>query len=283
MQKSHRIFLNVVLNKTIGSFTNFQKQLNSTVKFLGSLNCQTFSSENKRLIFNYEEKTMIQFILAALFFIILHIGVSGTSVRDRVIEKLGENVYHTAFSLLSLLGIVWLAHAYRVAGYLETWGQLVWFKPIAVLLMLVAFLLAVLGMTTPNPMAVGGEKLLMADAHARGIQRVTRHPFLWGVALWAVVHLIANGDVASLVLFGSLLVVVLVGMASIDAKRKKACGRHWDNYAAATSIIPFQAIKEGRNTLEIAEFKVWQLVAALVFYLAVMHFHQAWFGVSPLF
>ena len=86
MQKSHRIFLNVLLNKTIGSFTNFQKQLASTVKFLGSLNCQTFSSENKRLIFNYEEKTMIQFILAALFFIILHIGVSGTSVRDRVIE-----------------------------------------------------------------------------------------------------------------------------------------------------------------------------------------------------
>lgn len=101
--------------------------------------------------------------------------------------------------------------------------------------------------------------------------------------MWAFVHLIANGDVASLVLFGSLLVLVFVGMISIDAKRKKACGRHWDSYAAATSIIPFQAIKEGRNTLVIAEFKVWQLVVALVLYLAVMHFHQAWFGVSPLF
>jgi uncharacterized membrane protein len=226
---------------------------------------------------------MPQLILAALFFIVLHVGVSGTSARGCAIEKLGENVYRAAFSLLSLFGIVWLAHAYRVAGYIETWGQLAWIRPIAALLMLVAFLLVVLGMTTPNPMAVGGENLLMADAPARGIQRVTRHPFLWGVAVWAFVHLIANGDVASLMLFGSLLVLVFVGMISIDAKRKKACGRHWDSYAAATSIIPFQAIKEGRNTLVIAEFKVWQWVVALVLYLAVMHFHQTWFGVSPLF
>ena len=226
---------------------------------------------------------MTQLILAALFFITLHIGVSGTSARGRAIEKLGENVYRAAFSLLSLLGIVWLAHAYQVAGYIETWGQLVWFKPIAALLMLVAFLLVVLGIMTPNPMAVGGENLLMADAPARGIHRVTRHPFLWGVAVWAFVHMIANGDVASLVLFGSLLVLVFAGMISIDAKRKKTCGRHWDSYAAATSIIPFQAIKDGRNTLVIAEFKVWQLVVALVLYLVAMHFHQIWFGVSPSF
>ena len=81
----------------------------------------------------------------------------------------------------------------------------------------------------------------------------------------------------------SLFVLVLVGMVSIDAKRKKVCGQHWDNYAAKTSIIPFQAIKQGRNKLVIAEMKVWQLVLALVLYLAVMHFHQSWFGVSPLF
>ncbi len=226
---------------------------------------------------------MTQLILAALFFIGLHVGIAGSFIRGRVIEKLGEKVYRAAFSLLSLIGIVWLAHAYRLAGYIETWGQLSWFKPIAALLVFVAFLFAVLGMTTPNPMSVGGENLLMADAPALGIQRVTRHPFLWGVAVWAFAHLIANGDVASLVFFGSLFVLVFVGMKSIDAKRKKACGRHWDSYAAATSILPFQAIKEGRNTLVIADFKVWQLAATLVLYLAVMHFHQSWFGVSPLF
>ena len=149
--------------------------------------------------------------------------------------------------------------------------------------MLVAFLLVVLSLTMPNPMAVGGENLLMADAPATGIQRITRHPFLWGIAVWALTHFIVNGDAASHVLFGSLLMLVLLGMPSIDAKRKKACGRHWESYAAATSLIPFQAIKEGRNTLEIAEFKWWQLIAAIVLYLAVMHFHLTLFGASPLF
>jgi uncharacterized membrane protein len=101
--------------------------------------------------------------------------------------------------------------------------------------------------------------------------------------VWALTHLIANGDMASLVLFGSLAVLVFIGMPSIDAKRKKACGQNWERYAAATSIIPFLAIKEGRNTLVIAEFKIWQCVVALVLYLAMMHFHQTLFGVSPLF
>jgi len=224
-----------------------------------------------------------QLILAAIFFITLHVGVAGTFVRDRTIKKMGEKAYRGAFSLFSLLGIFWLAHAYKVADDIETWGQLVWFKPIAAPLMLVAFLFVVFGVTTPNPTALGGEKLLMADAPAQGIQRVTRHPFLWGIVVWAVTHFIVNGDMASLVFFGSFAIVALLGMRFIDVKRKKACGQQWERYAGTTSIIPFLAIKEGRNILVIAEFKGWQLVLALLLYAAMMHFHKALFGVSPLF
>jgi uncharacterized membrane protein len=178
---------------------------------------------------------------------------------------------------------LWLAHAYRAAEYVETWGQLTWFKPFAAILMLAAFLFAVLGVTTANPTAVGGERLLEKDAPAVGVLRVTRHPFLWGLALWALTHLLANGDVASLILFGSLLVLVLGGMGSIDAKRRKTYGEHWEHFAAATSVIPFMAIQQGRNRREWKEFKWWQLAAALVAYAALMHFHKTLFGVSPLF
>jgi uncharacterized membrane protein len=231
-------------------------------------------------ILSRKELTMTELIFAALFFLGLHLGIAGTVMRDRAIGKFGETAYRAAFSSLSLLGIFWLAHAYARADYIETWGQLIGFKPYAAGLMFVAFLLVVLGVSTPNPMAVGGEKLLCANAPARGIQRITRHPFLWGVEGWALIHVIANGDVASLVLFGSLLVMVLMGMRSIDAKRKKACGQHWEQYAAVTSIIPFLAIKEGRNAIVIGEFKWWQLVVALGLYAAVLHLHQAFFGVS---
>jgi uncharacterized membrane protein len=72
-------------------------------------------------------------------------------------------------------------------------------------------------------------------------------------------------------------------MHSIDAKRKKACGEHWGRYAAQTSITPFLAIKEGRNSLPIGELKWWQYVLAFVIYAATMYFHQALFGVPALF
>lgn len=225
---------------------------------------------------------MIQLILAALFFLALHFGVAGTPLRARLIAQLGENIYRAVFSLLSLAGISWLAHAYRAAGYVETWGQLGWFKPVAAGLMLIAFLLAVLGVTTPNPTAVGGERLLMQTEPAVGILRVTRHPMLWGFAIWALTHAIANGDLASLILFGSLLILVLLGMASIDAKRKQAYGEGWGKFAAVTSVIPFAAIREGRNRLVWGEFKGWQIITALLLYAAMMHFHKALFGVAPL-
>jgi uncharacterized membrane protein len=48
--------------------------------------------------------------------------------------------------------------------------------------------------------------------------------YFWGVALWALVHLVVNGDLASLILFGSLLVIALGGTVSIDAKRRRKFG-----------------------------------------------------------
>jgi uncharacterized membrane protein len=76
----------------------------------------------------------------------------------------------------------------------------------------------------------------------KGMLRITRHPFLWGVAIWASGHLSVNGDRASIVLFGSMLLLALFGTASIDAKRKRALGATWDAFAAQTSNVPFAAI-----------------------------------------
>jgi uncharacterized membrane protein len=107
--------------------------------------------------------------------------------------------------------------------------------------------LVVIGLTTPSPTVTGGTGALDRDDAVRGILRVTRHPFLCGVALWAALHLILNGDAAALVLFGALLVLALIGPSSIDAKRQRAFGARWERFAAATSILPFAAIAAGRE------------------------------------
>ncbi|CAI8912422.1 NnrU family protein [Methylocaldum szegediense] len=226
---------------------------------------------------------MIQLTFAAAFFVGIHFLIAGTRWRDRLITRYGERIYRGGFSILSLAGLVWLIYAYRQAPYIETWGQLQWFKPIAAFLMLIAFILAVAGVTTPNPTAVDGEPLLYEAEPAQGMLRITRHPFLWGIALWAAVHLIANGDAAALVLFGSFLILTLGGTRSIDTKRQRQFGDRWAKFAAATSNIPFYAILERRNRLEWAEIGWWRIALALVLYFALMHFHSSLFGVSPLF
>jgi uncharacterized membrane protein len=110
---------------------------------------------------------------------------------------------------------------------------------------------------------------------ARGIVRITRHPFLWGVALWALVHLIVNGDLASLIFFGSLLVLAVVGTLSIDAKRRRSFGEQWSRFANVTSDVPFAAIAAGRNRLgpALAEIGLWRPLAAILVYAVAFYFH----------
>ncbi|QXP89934.1 NnrU family protein [Methylococcus capsulatus] len=226
---------------------------------------------------------MLNLALAMLFFVGIHFLISGTGLRDRLVAYRGEQAFRAAFSVLSLLALGWVVFAYRQAPYVETWGQLTGFKPIAAVLMLVSFIFVVAGLTTPNPSAVSGESVLNDAEAARGILRITRHPFLWGLSLWALVHVIANGDVAALLLFGSLLALCLAGTRSIDAKRRRTYGDRWERFAAATSNVPFMAIKEGRNRLELGEIGWQRLGIAVALYLAMLHFHAKIFGVSPLF
>lgn len=138
-----------------------------------------------------------------------------------------------------------------------------------------------IGVATPNPTSVGMEAKLTSEKDvARGITRITRHPFLWGVALWALVHVVVNGDLASLVLFGSLLVLALGGTASIDAKRRRRFGAGWERFAQATSGVPFAAIATGRNQLgpALREIGVLRPLVAVVVYGVVLLPHGRLFG-----
>ncbi|MFM8443464.1 MAG: NnrU family protein [Methylococcus sp.] len=226
---------------------------------------------------------MTALILASLFFTGIHIGIAGTRLRDVLIQRFGEIGFRAGFSVLSLLGLIWLIQAYGQAPYIETWGQWLALKPVVAAFMLLAFILLTFSVTTPNPAAVGGERWLSQGEATRGIYRVTRHPMLWATSLWALLHLLVNGDVRSLILFGSLLVMTLMGTRSIDAKRRRADPMAWGAFEAVTSNLPFLAIREGRNRFEWRELLNWRLAVALLGYLAVMHFHARWFGVSPLF
>ena len=230
---------------------------------------------------------MLNLIAAAAFFVLIHLLISGTRLRDVLVLRLGPGPYMGLFSLTSLAGIVWLGWAFsqaRVAPGNETlWGMSSAAHGLQFVLQLIAVQFVVLGLTSANPTSVRQEAALDRPEVVRGVLRITRHPFLWGVAVWALGHLLVNGDAASLVLFGSLLALAIFGTASIDAKRKRALGAKWDQFAAQTSNVPFLAMAQGRQRLALGELGWWRPLLALAVWAALIWAHPYLFGVSVLY
>jgi uncharacterized membrane protein len=222
-------------------------------------------------------------LAAALVFMAIHLLVAGTRVRDVITGAIGEGAYAGLFSVASLAAIVWLVMAYNKANGGPEDRQLydlgVGIRHLAIPVVAIAFFLGVQGLLMPNPTAVGQTGALAKADTIRGVLRITRHPFLWGVAIWSAFHVAANGNLASVLFFGTFFVIAFLGTFSIDAKRKRKLGDAWNAFAVKTSNVPFAAVT--RNGLHPGESFGWRfLVAALVF-LAILFSHAHLFGVSP--
>jgi uncharacterized membrane protein len=229
---------------------------------------------------------MASLIAAASFFVLLHLLVSGTRLRDAVTGRIGSGPYMGLFSLASVAGLVWLGMAFAqsrdAAWNVAYWNLTAATRHVQLVLQLVAMMLIVPGLTTPNPTSVSQEGALDRPDVIKGMLRITRHPFLWGVAIWAAGHLLVNGDRASIVLFGSMLALALFGTSSIDAKRKRALGATWDAFAAETSNVPFGAILRGRQRLRLGEIGWWRIALGAGVWAILTLAHPLLFGVAAL-
>jgi uncharacterized membrane protein len=228
---------------------------------------------------------MAKLIMAAIVFLGIHFAVSGTSLRDRITERIGERSYLALFSLASLAAIVWLAISYNATARSDEDRVLYDLGPdvqyAAIPITALAFLLGVQGLLAPNPTSVQQEGAVVREETMRGVLRITRHPFLWGVVIWAALHVAANGNLASVIFFGTFLVLAFFGTFSIDRKRRRKLGQTWDSFAAKTSNIPFAAVISHHNSLKIGESLGWRFWAATVIYLIALLAHRWLFHASP--
>lgn len=228
---------------------------------------------------------MLQLWAAAAFFLGIHLVIAGSGARGRIVATIGERAWLVLFSLASIAGISWLAYSFNeaVAGPNHLyWAPPMWALHLAPLVVLVAAFFAVVGVTTPNPTAVGAEALADKPDTVKGMLRITRHPFLWGAAIWALWHILVNGDKASIIFFGTFALLAILGTFSIDDKKRKRMGESWTAFAAKTSNLPFAAIFAGRNQLRLGELGWWRILLALIVFGALFYAHLWLFGVSPV-
>jgi len=195
-----------------------------------------------------------------------------------LVDRLGLRGFRLLYSLLAAVTLVWMVQAYVQAPLVMVWQPSHFLAWIPLLVMPFACILLVAGMTTASPTAVGAEAVALAADPAPGIIRVTRHPFLWGAALWAGSHMIVNGDLASLIMMGGVLVLSLAGMHQIDRKRELQLGAGWGPIKLTTSVLPFQAIAEGRTTMDWAGIGWRRIALGLALYLVLLILHPYLFG-----
>jgi uncharacterized membrane protein len=146
-------------------------------------------------------------ILGLVVFLGAHVFVTMRDHRAAVVARIGEWPYRGLFSLVSIIGIVLIGYgfaAYRAAGPIAVWYPPGWTRHIVVALMWPA-------------------SIMIAAAYIPGnIKRVLKHPMLVGVKTWAFAHLCANGDLGSIILFGSVLAWAVYDR--ITLKRRKDAG-----------------------------------------------------------
>jgi uncharacterized membrane protein len=217
---------------------------------------------------------MTALVAATAAFLITHF-VSSTPLRGALVNAMGEWPYRGLYSLVALATLVWMSWAYADAPRELLWNGPRW---LPVVVMPFAFVLVACGYWR-NPTMVGADKLLKSDDPARGMIRITRHPIMWGIMLWAGAHMIARGDVKSLFFFGAFLVLAAVGTLSMDARKKS--NPDWPRFAAVTSHIPFVAILQGRNRMVWREIGWLRPTIGLIAFAGFFAAHQWLFGARP--
>lgn len=217
----------------------------------------------------------LEFAAAYGTFFLSHSVPLRPPVRPWLQAWLGRAGFTLAYSLLSLAVLAWLIGAAGRAPHVPLWGWAAWQALVPLGVMLPVCLILALAIARPNPLSFGGARTAAFDPARPGIVRWTRHPLLVALALWAAAHVVPNGDLAHVILFGTFAGFAVLGRGLIDRRRQRDMGADWHRVVAAVAAAP--AMPQGVTRATAARLG---LGAGL--YAALIVVHPMLFGVSPL-
>jgi len=139
-------------------------------------------------------------LIGIVLFFGVHLIPSFVALRNNLIARLGENKYKALYSITALIGLILIIYGMSKAEYVPVWQPPTWARNAVIITMLISFYL-----------------FAAADMKSN-IKRFIRHPMLSGVLLWSGAHLLANGDLASIILFGSFATYSITDMVSANIR-----------------------------------------------------------------
>ena len=171
---------------------------------------------------------MTLLVLVMFVFVGIHLVPTFASSRQSLIARLGVSAYKGGFAAVSFIGLILLIIGKANADVVPLWIPATWGRHAAMLLMLFSFI------------------LLVAAYMPSNVKRLTAHPMLLGVTLWSAAHLVANGDLAAVILFGGLGAFAVFDMWSANrrgaAPSKVAYPIAKDAIVVAVGIVAYGAV-----------------------------------------
>jgi len=197
-------------------------------------------------------------------------------LRVPLIKAVGEKGFMALYSVVALGSLFWAVELWKAVPPDRLWVLPGWVSPLASVLMLLAFILFVGSVATPNPALMGGG----VPGKPGGVQAITRHPMMWAFAIWALVHMAFSADSRTLVLAGGILVLALFGSAMQDRK-KMANNLGYTAHVRATSFVPFARQVGGAAPLASAWPGLVAVGGGVLLWGAMLWAHPMLIGVSP--
>lgn len=219
------------------------------------------------------DQPLASLVAANVAFVGTHFALSHP-LRAPLTKAMGDKGFLGLYSLVSLATFVWIVLAFRAVGPdgAALWsgtGNAAW--ALASVLTIVALAL-VFASNKGNPASVGMGAEAAASARATGVFAVTRHPLMWGFAIWAVSHMIVMPTPRTLVTAGAMAVLALLGAHLQDRKKEALLGDAWRGWESRTSFWPRIGKLGGIGA------GLW--AGAIVAWAAITWLH-GWLGTAP--
>lgn len=227
--------------------------------------------------------TWLHFAAAFAVFIGSHYLPSRTGLREAAILRLGRRAYFSIYGAVSLAALALVILAAGQVPFVGLWPQFPWMRWVPNLAMPLAFVLAACGIGMAQPYTLGGKRGAALDPDDPGLAAAIRHPLLWALALWAGAHLLVNGDLAHVLVFGLFLAMALGFMPVFDARaRRELCPSDREAFFRNTAHLSVAPVLDRnwrqRNLRRLGV----RAGVGLLAWLAVLTLHSVVIGVSPL-
>lgn len=211
------------------------------------------------------------YIIAILAFFLTHSIPVRPGNKAQIVAHLGARGFTLGYSTLSIAALTLVIIAANRAPYVELWPWAPWQNYVTLIAMAGAVLIASLAIGRPNPLSFGGGNNDRFDPQAAGIIGWARHPLLAALLLWSLGHLIPNGNLAHLILFGLFASFSFFGKRIIDKRNQRLLG-----------LEKWQHLSHTQRDIAITRTGLIRVCIGIAIYLLLLHVHSAIIGVTPL-